>query len=129
MRRGLLFFILVNALIITTLVRNVFTLLTLLVEDASADAIHLADLQSHDASWIETRPQLIPKIIHQTYRNESIPAHWKEAHRSCVDWHPDYEYIVGGCSLSAPLSLLSLIRNGNRSPSPGNANRHGRKLV
>lgn len=94
MRRGLLFFILVNALIITTLVRNVFTLLTLLVEDASADAIHLADLSSHDASWIETRPQLIPKIIHQTYRNESIPAHWKEAHRSCVDWHPDYEYIL-----------------------------------
>ncbi|GME66109.1 hypothetical protein GTA08_BOTSDO04291 [Neofusicoccum parvum] len=34
----------------------------------------------------------IPKIIHQTYRNHSIPEHWRPAQQSCVNLHPDYEY-------------------------------------
>jgi mannosyltransferase OCH1-like enzyme len=35
---------------------------------------------------------LIPKILHQTYINESIPEKWVQAQKSCVDLHPDYEY-------------------------------------
>ena len=96
MRRGLLIFILVNLLILTLLVRSVSTLLSLLVEDASADAIHRAELPSPNSSLIETRPQIIPKIIHQTYKNETIPEVWREAQQSCIDLHPDYEYIVCG---------------------------------
>lgn len=96
MRRGVVIFILVNVLIITFLVRSVFTLLSLLVEDAAADAIHRSDIPSPNSSLIETRPQIIPKIIHQTYKNESIPLHWQEAQQSCIDLHPDYEYIVRG---------------------------------
>lgn len=38
--------------------------------------------------------QYIPKIIHQTYINESVPEHWREAQRSCIDLHEDYEYKV-----------------------------------
>ncbi|KAF4539463.1 Mannosyl phosphorylinositol ceramide synthase SUR1 [Lasiodiplodia theobromae] len=34
----------------------------------------------------------IPKIIHQTYANRTIPDHWKQAQQSCLDLHPDYEY-------------------------------------
>ncbi|KAJ9301365.1 CAZyme family GT32 [Paecilomyces variotii] len=94
MRRGVVIFILVNVLIITFLVRSVFTLLSLLVEDAAADAIHRSDIPSPNSSLIETRPQIIPKIIHQTYKNESIPLHWQEAQQSCIDLHPDYEYIL-----------------------------------
>ncbi len=96
MRRGLLIFILVNLLILTLLVRSVSTLLSLLVEDAAADAIHRAELPSPNSSLIETRPQIIPKIIHQTYKNETIPEVWREARQSCIDLHPDYEYIVRG---------------------------------
>lgn len=96
MRRGLLIFILVNLLILTFLVRSVSTLLSLLVEDAAADAIHRAELPSPNSSLIETRPQIIPKIIHQTYKNETIPEVWREAQQSCIDLHPDYEYIVRG---------------------------------
>ncbi|KAL1964192.1 hypothetical protein VTN77DRAFT_7150 [Rasamsonia byssochlamydoides] len=92
MRRGVLIFILVNVLIIAFLVRSVFTLLTLLFEDASADAIHRSDIPSPNSSLIETRPQIIPKIIHQTYKNESIPEHWVGPQRSCIELHPDYEY-------------------------------------
>lgn len=95
MRRGALVFILINLVIISLLVRSVFTLLTLLVEDASADAIHRSDIPSPNSSLIEQRPQIIPKIIHQTYKNETIPEHWREAQQSCIDLHPDYEYKVG----------------------------------
>lgn len=94
MRRGLLIFIVVNLLILTLLIRSVSTLLSLLVEDAAADAIHRAELPSPNSSLIETRPQIIPKIIHQTYKNETIPEVWREAQQSCIDLHPDYEYIV-----------------------------------
>ncbi|MCJ1307603.1 hypothetical protein MMC25_001250 [Agyrium rufum] len=38
------------------------------------------------------RPQLIPKIIHQTYINTSIPEVWQQAQQSCIDLHEDYEY-------------------------------------
>lgn len=94
MRRGLLIFLLVNLLILSLLIRSVSTLLSLLVEDAAADAIHRAELPSPNSSLIEQRPQIIPKIIHQTYKNETIPEVWVEAQQSCIDLHPDYEYIV-----------------------------------
>lgn len=94
MRRGLLIFVLVNLLVLSFLIRSVSTLLSLLVEDASADAIHRAELPSPNSSLIEQRPQIIPKIIHQTYKNETIPEVWVEAQQSCIDLHPDYEYIL-----------------------------------
>ena len=40
---------------------------------------------------------VIPKIIHQVYLgwdNEVIPVQWQEAQQSCIDLHPDYEYMV-----------------------------------
>ncbi|KAF7507043.1 hypothetical protein GJ744_010971 [Endocarpon pusillum] len=94
MRRGLIIFLIINALILTFLIRSVFTLLTLLFEDASADAISHSELPALNSTLIDTRPQLIPKLIHQTYKSETIPAHWREAQQSCIDLHPDYEYIL-----------------------------------
>ena len=99
MRRGLLVFLVVNLIVVAFLVRSVFTLLTLLVEDASADAIHRAEIPAPGSGLIDTRPQLIPKIIHQTYVNESIPVHWQLAQQSCIDLHSDYEYKVRHTSL------------------------------
>lgn len=75
---------------------KVWVLITLLFVDGSADAISRAELPAPDSAAIEDRPQLIPKIIHQTYANESIPEVWREAQQSCLDLHEDYEYIVGG---------------------------------
>jgi hypothetical protein len=95
----LLIFLVINLIVVAFLVRSVFTLLTLLFEDASADAIHRADIPAPGPGSIDTRPQLIPKIIHQTYANESIPAHWQQAQQSCIDLHSDYEYKVGSTSL------------------------------
>lgn len=100
MRRGLAVFLIINALIVAFLVRSVFTLLTLLIEDGSADAIHSAEIPAPNSPLIENLPQIIPKIIHQTYVNDTIPEHWREAQRSCIDLHEDYEYKVGARFLS-----------------------------
>lgn len=94
MRRALVVFLLVNILIIAFLIHSCFTLLTLLIEDGAKDAIQPAEIPAPKSPLIDTRPQLIPKIIHQTYINESIPAKWREAQQSCVDMHEDYEYKV-----------------------------------
>ncbi|KAI5287582.1 hypothetical protein KEM54_005884 [Ascosphaera aggregata] len=94
MRRSALLFGITCILIITYLLYSVSTLLSLLIEDCAEDAIHRSELPSQNSSLIDTRPQLIPKIIHQTYKNESIPLIWKDAQRSCIDLHHDYEYIL-----------------------------------
>ena len=94
MRRSLLVFLLFTVVVLTLLLHSVSTLLSLLIEDASRDAIHRSELPAPNSTLLETRPQLIPKIIHQTYINESIPAHWVPAQQSCINLHPDYEYIL-----------------------------------
>ena len=37
---------------------------------------------------------MIPKIIHQTWKNREIPAEWYSAVQACKTLHPDYDYIL-----------------------------------
>lgn len=94
MRRGLILFLLINAAILTFLVHHVWILLTLLVVDGHGDAISKAELPAPGSDLIGDRPQLIPKIIHQTYKNTSIPTAWQGAQQSCLALHkePEWEY-------------------------------------
>ncbi|KAJ9642954.1 CSG1/SUR1-like protein [Coniosporium tulheliwenetii] len=92
MRKGVLFFLVFNLFVVALLVHSVWSLLMLLVVDGSEDAISRAELPAPGSDTIGDRPQLIPKIIHQTYINDSIPLVWQEAQKSCMDLHSDYEY-------------------------------------
>jgi len=92
MRRGLLCLLLINFAFIGVVVHYVFTLITLLFDDCSADAIHSVDIPPPNSALIDARPKLIPKIIHQTWANDSIPEVWQEAQKSCLDLHQGYEY-------------------------------------
>jgi len=98
MRKGVLIFLVINIIVIGFLVHSVWTLLTLLFIDGSEDQISRAELPAPNSGKISERPRLIPKIIHQTYINESIPGHWQAPQQSCLDLHPDYEYKVGGAA-------------------------------
>lgn len=94
MRRGMIIFLVFNLILLGFILNSVFTLITLLFEDCTADAIRSYDIPAPSSELIDQRPQLIPKIIHQTWRNETIPEKWSEAQQSCVNIHPDYEYKV-----------------------------------
>jgi len=94
MRKGVVFFILATVLVLGFAVQHVWILISLLLVDGHEDAISRAELPAPNSDAITDRPQLIPKIIHQTYINTSIPAHWKGPQQSCLDLHPDYEYKV-----------------------------------
>jgi mannosyltransferase OCH1-like enzyme len=79
-----------------SLFQNVFRLL---LEDISPYAFSQAELATVDDSHVRengTREQ-IPRILHQVYLGfdgPEMPASWKTAQQSCIDLHPDFEYIV-----------------------------------
>jgi mannosyltransferase OCH1-like enzyme len=86
---------LITLIFLFLLIRSVFTLLALLFEDEFADAIPARELRSANyTNYTTIGPPLIPKIIHQTYKHNNIPAVWREAQQSCIDLHTDYKYIV-----------------------------------
>lgn len=94
MRRGQIIFLLGFVLFLGFALNAFSTLISLLFEKGANDAIHLDELPDLDGLPEDTRPQLIPKIIHQTYKNNTIPEQWKQGQQSCIDLHPDYEYKV-----------------------------------
>jgi inositol phosphorylceramide mannosyltransferase catalytic subunit len=71
---------------------SVSTLLSLLIEDAALDAVQFSELPAIDSAVNSSLPQLISKLIHQTYINASVPERWRQAQKTCVELHPDYEY-------------------------------------
>jgi inositol phosphorylceramide mannosyltransferase catalytic subunit len=92
MRRPLLLLILIVAAIVVWATYLVSTLIGLLFENGLAHAITPESL-SVRIHWTEDR-RPIPKILHQTWKNETVPEAWSIAQYSCVDLHPDYQYIV-----------------------------------
>ncbi|KAH7393557.1 nucleotide-diphospho-sugar transferase [Cadophora sp. MPI-SDFR-AT-0126] len=94
MRRGTVVFLVINLIIIGFLLNAFSTLISLLFQTGAEDAIHRAEIPAPGSDMIENRTQLIPKIIHQTYINESIPERWQAGQQSCIDLHEDYEYIL-----------------------------------
>jgi mannosyltransferase OCH1-like enzyme len=94
MRRGTIVFLVINLIVIGFLLNASSTLISLLFEDKATYAILRSEIPAPGSDLIENRTQLIPKIIHQTYINSSIPAQWQNGQQSCIDLHQDYEYIV-----------------------------------
>ena len=94
MRKGLLLLVLGAVAVLGGLVYLFSTLIALLFETGLKDAIPLSILSSRLASATAEEHRPIPKIIHQTWKNETIPEAWSIAQYSCRDLHPDYQYIV-----------------------------------
>jgi hypothetical protein len=92
MRRSLLLLILLVSSVLCAAVYLVSTFIGLLFESGLRNAIRPETLQSR-LHWSEDR-RPIPKIIHQTWKNETVPEAWTIPQYSCLDLHPDYKYIV-----------------------------------
>jgi len=93
MRKPLLLLILAVVGVLVGATYLVSTLIALLFETGLAHAIIPETLSARLASISEAR-RPIPKIIHQTWKNETVPELWAVAQYTCRDIHPDYEYIV-----------------------------------
>jgi hypothetical protein len=65
-------------------------LIRLLLEDGGSDSIYPLDVPPENT----TLPLLIPKIIHQTFKNEDLPEHWRNAQNAVLYYHQDYQYMV-----------------------------------
>ena len=92
MRRSLLLLILLVSAILGGAVYLVSTFIGLLFESGLQNAILPESLPSRLNLSEDRHP--IPKIIHQTWKNETVPEMWSIAQYSCRDLHPDYKYIV-----------------------------------
>jgi hypothetical protein len=125
MRKNAIIFLVVTIAFLGFAVHNVWILISLLFVDGSEDAISRAEVPAPKSGAISERPQLIPKIIHQTYKNESLPEHWKAPQKSCLDLHPDYEYKVRHL-LPLPLAWQTAT---NERRSSGQIRRHANSLL
>ncbi|ANB15855.1 mannosylinositol phosphorylceramide synthase catalytic subunit SUR1 [Sugiyamaella lignohabitans] len=100
MRKDLKLMLIVNGLIVLFLITQVFDLMTLLIDDSFKDAIVESELtpvkytKQADGEETPDRKLIVPKIIHQTYKNETIPEPWLAPQKSVRDLHPDFEYIL-----------------------------------
>lgn len=92
MRKELKYMIYSHLVILVVLLYLTFDLLTLAIDNVTHASLLHDDLNNSNSS-ISTQ-RLIPKIIHQTYKNTSIPDHWKSGQQNCIDLHPDYQYIL-----------------------------------
>ncbi|KAH8653174.1 MIPC synthase subunit [Tricladium varicosporioides] len=90
-RRGL-FFIVFVCLVVAILLHRSRFLIGLLFEDGARYSIPTDTTLPQEYTSNETG-FLIPKIIHQTYKDENIPEHWREAQKATKLLHPDYEYM------------------------------------
>jgi len=89
MRRAVLIFLILNLAIVAFLVHYVWILLTLLVVKGTADGIPVSEVPAQGSIVPNDRPQMIPKMIHQTYINDTIPEIWQEAQASCRELHKE----------------------------------------
>ncbi|CCE64708.1 hypothetical protein TPHA_0I02040 [Tetrapisispora phaffii CBS 4417] len=107
MKRELIYLFLVNFAFVVVTLYYTFDVLTLAVDDTVKDSFRDYELNPDNYRNLSNdelpsfltpsmlnKPQLIPKIIHQTYKTNDIPEHWKEGQQRCKDLHPDYEYIL-----------------------------------
>lgn len=92
MRKLFFLLLLITSAILGGLVYLVSTLIALLFETGLSSAIDPQQLVTQHGIDEQHRP--IPKIIHQTWKNETIPEDWSIAQYACLDLHPDYQYIV-----------------------------------
>lgn len=92
-RRPIVFFGLFILFIVSIILHRSRFLFGLLFEGGFRDAIPLPSVSSNDTQLAPGLAQLIPKIIHQTYKTEDIPEHWRAGQQAVKDLHPDWEYM------------------------------------
>jgi len=87
--RTLFFWLVIAAtlLSVTFFFYMISPLVALVFEDCRQYAISSEEIQNY-----ESQPQQIPKILHQTWKNETVPTVWKGTQESCIKKNSEFEY-------------------------------------
>ncbi|KTW30198.1 hypothetical protein T552_00676 [Pneumocystis carinii B80] len=93
MKRWRLFSVLIGIFMIIILLGKSWFLIALLFENFGLERIPEWSILYPDLYNIDIKKEAIPRIIHQTWKNETIPDKWKEASDKCRKNHPNYEYM------------------------------------
>ena len=92
MRRRSRPFLLLVTFVLAFLIYKSQPLLKLLSEDGALDATSASQLFTEAQKHSDQ--DLIPKIIHQTYKTTSVPLKWQQMQNMILKYHDDYEYMV-----------------------------------
>jgi mannosyltransferase OCH1-like enzyme len=84
---------------------RVYTLISLLFEDGARDLVDERELRGFRKG---TAGQKIPRIIHQTYANESVTGSWETAQMTCLALHEGWEYMVSGWNWGGILQMVRM---------------------
>lgn len=95
-RRVAIILLLVDLAIFGLLLRGFQPLITLLRrnEEFFGPRVHLDAHDKVDLIHSQPSQHKIPRILHQTTANDTIPAKWVESQQSCRDVYSKYEYKV-----------------------------------
>ena len=61
-------------------------------DEIRADARPVVLDRVSEPSLDEVPPEQIPRIIHQTWKVETLPPHWAEVRQACKEMMPDFEF-------------------------------------
>ncbi|CCJ30802.1 unnamed protein product [Pneumocystis jirovecii] len=80
-------------LLIVVFIDYSWALVALLFENFKSVAIREWS-SSYSEDYKINMKEVIPRIIHQTWKNETIPEKWSDAYDHCKKLHPNYEHIL-----------------------------------
>ncbi|KAG4304593.1 hypothetical protein PORY_001986 [Pneumocystis oryctolagi] len=81
-------------MMVMVFIDNSWALIALLFENFKSVTIHEWSNSYPEDHKTEIRKEIIPRIIHQTWKNETIPEKWLKAYNHCKKLHPDYKHIL-----------------------------------
>ncbi len=85
------------AVVLFILISHLFTFIQIFFQHAGITITQNEIAAAHVAAELDSRPQLIPKIIHHIFhdwRNESMPKDWEETRQTCIDTNSDWKFLV-----------------------------------
>jgi hypothetical protein len=96
LRKATVLFLLIDLMVVGLLLQAFAPLIILLRrnEDLFGSRVALSTRYRPDARHQMTSSGEIPRILHQTAANETIPNKWIESQQSCKEAYSDFEYKV-----------------------------------
>lgn len=97
----------IDFVIVSSLVAIFYPLITLLVRNEELFGARLSlPLETPSNTHQDTSKQTIPRIFHQTTKNETIREEWRDAHQSCQEAYSDFEYMVRATDATSPRDAM-----------------------